>query len=92
MKAKKEKEENRPFAILLFLNQVPTEAKLELKYAPMKLCNISIERADSMKLRKDLFHEKQFLLVGGSDCRIHLYRLKMSVTGTEQIESLLASP
>ena len=59
---------------------MPTETTLKLKYAPMKLCNISIERADPLKQRKDLFHEKQYLLIGGADCRLHLYRLKHALS------------
>ena len=53
------------------------ECKLSLRYAPLKMVNISIERQDHNKIRKDLFHERQFLLVGGADSKLHFYRLKL---------------
>ena len=51
---------------------------------------VAVERTDQAQARKDLFHEKQFLLVGGADSKLHVYRLRLKeeqTTGENQLSA-----
>ena len=68
--------------MLFFINQeLALDSTLSLSYAPMKISHLKIERSEAEKMqgiRDDNFLEKNYILIGGNDCRVHLYRLKLA--------------